>query len=633
MRLDEPFQIRAVQLDLARQMETLDFIKEFIDIIAENGYNTLVLYLEGRVRTESFPFPSEDESYSPDEMRDVVAHAATRSIDVIPAVQALGHAELFLRYPEMESLSELRNSEDMRGRWAAPAGRHDTFCPSLPETRSFLESYFTELADIFPSQYFHAGLDEAWHMGVCEQCRNHPEGQEGIFIELIQWLHSSLTGTLGKRVMLWDDMFQHYPNALVAIPKDIVLCCWHYDSPIDDVRWHFGGRPRIDKLNEFAAMGFDCLIAPADIRLNNVETFTEHASSRPCAGGLLTMWEKGCDFYHKSLPLIAYTGRLWNGTESERAFAAAVKSVCGVSDPLFVQMMRMIKDVSIREWRGDVDGEAMLRGAPTHAFTFTVEAAKAAERFFESYLERMPSDLGKMIVRDLVAFCQYGVAHAELRSLIPRFYQSAKPAGENDRVELRSLIQRFEAIRDQQLRFWERARPGLSSAKMKRYWATLLGNLRALPERKPTGIMTLSLYSQFGFFGIQETAVHVRFEGLDQWRTIVDNRLTPYFDETMVERQFAFPLDEVPVAVRFETYGYGRQGIRFIEIENARGRFVPDGVMDVKGMVIEPENVLRDDNWFALAGEKYTREHFNDLESRANRKRHGFEVSLKRVST
>ena len=62
------FKIRAVQLDLARQMESLDFIKEFIDLAAKNHYNTLFLYLEWRIRTRCVDL-GETEGYSKEELR------------------------------------------------------------------------------------------------------------------------------------------------------------------------------------------------------------------------------------------------------------------------------------------------------------------------------------------------------------------------------------------------------------------------------------------------------------------------------------------------------------------------------------------------------------------------------------
>ena len=57
------YQIRAVQVDLARQMETLPFLKGFIDFIAENHYNTLFLSLEWRIRTQTFDI-GKTEGYS-----------------------------------------------------------------------------------------------------------------------------------------------------------------------------------------------------------------------------------------------------------------------------------------------------------------------------------------------------------------------------------------------------------------------------------------------------------------------------------------------------------------------------------------------------------------------------------------
>jgi len=37
---------KVVRLDLARQMETVSFVKEFIDKVAAAEYNSLVLYLK-----------------------------------------------------------------------------------------------------------------------------------------------------------------------------------------------------------------------------------------------------------------------------------------------------------------------------------------------------------------------------------------------------------------------------------------------------------------------------------------------------------------------------------------------------------------------------------------------------------
>ena len=74
------FKIRAVQLDLARQMETTDFICRFIDFIAAQGYNTLFLYLEWRVRTRTFDIGSE-QGYSAAEMTAIIEYAGQLKLE------------------------------------------------------------------------------------------------------------------------------------------------------------------------------------------------------------------------------------------------------------------------------------------------------------------------------------------------------------------------------------------------------------------------------------------------------------------------------------------------------------------------------------------------------------------------
>ncbi|MCM8768092.1 MAG: family 20 glycosylhydrolase, partial [Candidatus Omnitrophica bacterium] len=173
------FRLRSVQLDLARQKETPEFIRNFISFAAESNYNAVLLYLGGRVRTTNFPYPLAKDSYSAGEMREIVEYASGKNIDIIPATQTLAHAEHFLSFPELQPLSELR-ATNLQGRWDTPARYHDTFCPSSQKTRQFLEDYLGELTAIFPSLFMHVGLDEAWHIGICSLCQKHPGGQAGI---------------------------------------------------------------------------------------------------------------------------------------------------------------------------------------------------------------------------------------------------------------------------------------------------------------------------------------------------------------------------------------------------------------------------------------------------------------------
>jgi len=112
-------EIRAVQLDLAQQKVSVSFVKSYAKRVSEAEYNTLVLYLEDRVKTSPYPYCMDAESYSLDEMKDIVRHCTAFGLDVVPIISPLGHAERFLRHPELARIAETREGQ---GRFTAQKG-------------------------------------------------------------------------------------------------------------------------------------------------------------------------------------------------------------------------------------------------------------------------------------------------------------------------------------------------------------------------------------------------------------------------------------------------------------------------------------------------------------------------------
>jgi len=159
--------LRIVQMDLARQKETLGEIFRFFDFAKKYGYNAIALYLEDRIKTPVYPYASEEESYSEEEIGQITAYAEKLGLELIPVVSNFAHTERFLEHKELLHLSELRESDGFMGRKI-----HLTACPLLPAAQNFFDAYFAEVAALFPnSRYFHAGLDEDFDIGSCELCR------------------------------------------------------------------------------------------------------------------------------------------------------------------------------------------------------------------------------------------------------------------------------------------------------------------------------------------------------------------------------------------------------------------------------------------------------------------------------
>lgn len=627
--MSEAWKIRAVQLDLARQMETMDFIRGFIDFIAANGYNTLVLYLEGRVRTPSFPYPAARESYSLEEMAAVVAHAKGRAIDVIPVVSTLGHAEMFLKFPAMQHLAELRG-----GRHGRFSKHRNVFCPSLPETYEFLERYLTEFAAVFPSEYFHAGCDEAWDIGCCELCRERAAGAEqewGVFARHLNTVHGIVSGKLKKRMLIWDDLFEPYPAALRAIPRDIVMCDWHYDYNIDVPRGHFLNRCHEDTHPLYDQLGIDYLAAPSDSYLNNIKSLSAYAARHHPLGGLLTTWEKQGQFMPQTYPLIAFAGRLWNGKldNPDGTWAEAVAAVFGVSDPAFANAVaafytrqNQLCD-NTAGFMGWIDEPcqntysalaAVLRDVFA-AGKFAVGTPDGAE-----VLEQITFQLERLRLQD-------EIGPRVLVHFDPRAGVEAKAAA---KAGIQAATAELDRLASRRAAQWTRLRgdlaPDRASATLRDFRDDLL---KAIEQ--PVNPWLLNV----GFFLPDQhsaacCALLVKYPGEVDWTEVDRGVFKPGNSmNAFYTKKFALADPRHAEAVRVEVWGYGGLGVTSLELVSATERLAPAAIQAVFGQVSNHDHVLDADLKWCFAGSPNTRETF--LNPNLAAVKHGFELRLKKM--
>ncbi len=102
-----------------------------------------------------------------------------------------------------------------------------------------------EIVEVFETDAFHAGLDEVFYIGheQCPRCyghdkaelfanevtriRNHLKKSE---TELWMWGDRLIDGkTTG--IGLWEGSYNNTHRAIDMIPKDVVICDWHYERP------------------------------------------------------------------------------------------------------------------------------------------------------------------------------------------------------------------------------------------------------------------------------------------------------------------------------------------------------------------------------------------------------------------
>ena len=156
-------QYRSVQIDLARQIETVDTVKAYFDTAAKAGMNMVILYLEDRIRTETYPYPSAEESYTPDQIRDMVAYADKLGLELVPVVSPIGHTERFLEHEALRPMAEMYGDIEGRFNNAGEKRGYCEACPKKPQTQQFMERH-TAVDDHAWMSTIHGGV----HFAVAE---------------------------------------------------------------------------------------------------------------------------------------------------------------------------------------------------------------------------------------------------------------------------------------------------------------------------------------------------------------------------------------------------------------------------------------------------------------------------------
>jgi len=599
MKLD--YQMRAVQMDLARQMETIPFIKGFIDFIAENHYNTLFLYLEWRVRTKTFDI-GRNEGYSAEELSEIVEYAAVRGIDVIPGLATLGHAELILRQETFASYSERR--EGIPGRFGD--GIDHVFCPSLPETRKFLEAYLTEVAKIFPkTPYLHVGGDEAWDFALCSKCRGAIRtysDEQKLYLEHFKFIHKVMK-KLGKRMMLWDDMFEYYADILPDMPRDIIMVNWQYQKSVRGYLGHFCNLVFHDIFSEYDKLGFDYLTAPADFCWSNIASSTAHGDNYKPMGGLLTSWEKSTSLLYKYFPSMAAAGQLWSGTadDADSAMALGVKQLFGIDDDSFLNAVSLYAEMAHRMPAVSLKS---LTGFPFFGLdNRQLPALQTITSVFMQYSGKLKDTRAEIVLGDILGDCVLKILEVRSRSASWALFHGQQ--GESPDT----ILEEVEEAGKKYMDFCAKHRRKIDAkpiGKMLENWKNAF--LEVKSSLKTKGVLNV-LFALPDGYGAVNTRIFVRADGKE---TQVAEGCFKVADETFFEFNFFLPKNMEVEAVRVEATGFAGEGIAYISAKTAKGTFIPSGVTDAVGMVEHPEFILKPNVNYAFLGFRDALEEFRD---------------------
>lgn len=162
---DSPrFVWRGLMIDAARHFQPVNVIKRNLDAMASVKMNVFHWHLcdDQGFRVESKVYPKlheiggDEQYYSQEQIKDVVKYASNLGIRVVPEFDVPGHATAILSaYPKLGSIEGASYSVERNSGIFNP-----TLNPILDDTYEFLDNLFTEMAPLFPDEYFHIGGDE-----------------------------------------------------------------------------------------------------------------------------------------------------------------------------------------------------------------------------------------------------------------------------------------------------------------------------------------------------------------------------------------------------------------------------------------------------------------------------------------
>ena len=164
--------------------------------------------------------------YTLDDLREVVAYAAERNIQIIPEIDMPGHmTACIVAYPELGCNPERKIEVMTEG-----GVSRDILNVGKSSTIDFLKCVLGHLAQVFPYDLMHLGGDEcpttAWETNLDCQRLMQVEGLSGvqeIQAWLVEKLGSYLRDNYGKTVVVWDELLANWNNAYTVKP---VVMSW-----------------------------------------------------------------------------------------------------------------------------------------------------------------------------------------------------------------------------------------------------------------------------------------------------------------------------------------------------------------------------------------------------------------------
>ena len=233
---DNPrFGYRGLHLDVSRHFFSKEEVMKLLDVMSFYKLNTLHMHLTDaggwRIEIDKYPkltsetafrtesdwrkwWDGRDRKYLPEgtpgayggyytkeDIREIVKHAASKHINIIPEIEFPGHSEeVLMAYPELSCSGKPYQNGD--------------FCIGNEKSFTFMEDVLAEVIDLFPSEYIHVGGDEAGKSAwkKCPKCQAlmTEKGMKSVDELQSYMIHRAeeFLNSKDRRLIGWDEILE-----------------------------------------------------------------------------------------------------------------------------------------------------------------------------------------------------------------------------------------------------------------------------------------------------------------------------------------------------------------------------------------------------------------------------------------
>jgi hypothetical protein len=234
-------------------------LTDVVGKLADLGINVIVAEINYGFEYQSHPELRSGNCCTKEQIRELVDECKAHHVRLIPQFQCLGHqswsrrtAPLLTKYPQFDETPGLYpENKDIYCR---------SWCPLHPEVNAVIFSLMDELIDAFQADALHVGMDEVFLIGedACPRCKGKDKAE--LFAKAVNDYHAFLVDKKKVEMLMWGDRLidagkinygkwessaNGTARAIDLIPKDIIICDWHYEP-----------RPAYESVPMFLEKGF-----------------------------------------------------------------------------------------------------------------------------------------------------------------------------------------------------------------------------------------------------------------------------------------------------------------------------------------------------------------------------------------